>query len=151
MKIIVAGQTRTADLGAAVRADAARRPVGPKPGTLPESISALRLRQMASEADYLAELLRLLRYRDNVDTLPFDIPRKTGLAGGAMARFRAVLWKLLRYQHDRISGRQNMINNLYSSALEFEHQQHQRELCELRDRLARLEARPPDRPEGPAS
>ena len=139
MKLIVAGQDRTADLGAAVRADAARRPMGPKPGTLPESISALRLRQSASEADYLAELLRLLRYRDNVDTLPLDIPRRPGLAGALAAKIKAVLWKVLRYQHNRITGRQNMINNLYTSALEFEHRARQREIQELRRRLEALE------------
>ncbi|MCX6997559.1 MAG: hypothetical protein NTV49_10845 [Kiritimatiellaeota bacterium] len=139
MKIVIAGQDRTADLGAALRAAAAGRPAGPKPAVLPESISALRLRESASEADYLAELLRLLRYRDNVDTLPFDIPRRPGPAGAVAAQIKAVLWKVLRYQHNRVTGRQNMINHLYTSALEFEHRQRDAELRELRQRLAALE------------
>jgi len=138
MKLIVAGQDRTAELGAALRAVAVARPAGLKPAVLPESISALRLRDAANEAEYLDELVRLLRYRDNVDTLPFDIPRSPGPLGAVLVRCKAALWNLLRYQHDRITFRQNLVSHLHSSALEFQ----QREIQELRRRLAALKSKP---------
>ena len=135
MKLVIAGQDCSADLGATLTTAARARPIGTKPAQIPETLSALRLHDVTNESDYLAELLRLLRYRDNVDTLPFDIPRKPGLAGSLAARFKARLWKLLRYQHDRVTFRQNLINNLYSSTLEFQ----QREIHKLRQQVAALE------------
>jgi hypothetical protein len=142
MKLVVNGQDRAADLGAELAAAARQRPAGPKPGQIPEAISALHLRSAASEADYFADFLRLLRYRDNVDTLPFEIPHKPGWAGRLTAKFKAVLWRLLRYQHDRITDRQNLINHLYSSALEFQQRQHAQEIRDLQSRISDLEQRP---------
>jgi hypothetical protein len=139
MKLVINGQDRSADLGAELAAAAQQRPAGQKPYAMAEAISALRLQAVASEAAYGAELLRLLRYRDNVDTLPFEIPRKRGWLGAATARIKRVLWKVLRYQHDRITNRQNLINHLYSSALECEHRQRAQEIRELQRRLAALE------------
>lgn len=146
MKLIVNGQDHTADLGAQLAAAARQRPAGPKPAHLPEAISALHLRSATSEAEYFDDLLRLLRYRDNVDTLPFEIPRKRGWRGALMTPFKKVLWKLLRYQHDRITDRQNLINHLYSSALEFQQRQHAQEIRDLQRRLAELEQRLPASP-----
>jgi hypothetical protein len=139
MKLIINGHDRTDDLGATLVAAARQRPAGPKPAQLSEAISALHLRSATSEAAYLADLLRLLRYRDNVDTFDFDIPRKRGWRSALMTRFKSVLWTLLRYQHDRITGRQNLINHLYTSALECEQRQRAQEISELRRRLAEVE------------
>ena len=90
-------------------------------------------------AGHGAELLRLLRYRDNVDTLPFEIPRKRGWVGALTAQLKRALWKVLRYQHDRVTSRQNLINHLYTNALECEHRQRAQEIRELQRRLAALE------------
>lgn len=139
MKLAVNGQDRSADLGAQLAAAARQRPADQKPYVIAEAISALRLQTATTEADYTAELLRLLRYRDNVDTLPFEIPRKPGWCGALTAKFKTLLWKLLRYQHDRITGRQNLINHLFSSALECEHRQRAQEIRDLQRRLAELE------------
>lgn len=139
MKLIVNGQDRTADLGAELAAAARQRPANQKPFAVAEAISALRLQTANTEGEYTAELLRLLRYRDNVDTLPFEIPHKPGWCGTLTAKFKTLLWKLLRYQHDRITGRQNLINHLFSSALECEHRQRAQEIRDLQRRLAELE------------
>ena len=139
MKLILNGQDRSADLGAALAAAARQRPAGQKPYAIAEAINALRLQGTANEAGYADELLRLLRYRDNVDTLPFDVPHKRSRMGALTAKFKGMLWKLLRYQHDRITGRQNLINHLYSSALECEHRQRAQEIRDLQRRLAALE------------
>jgi len=142
MKISIAGQDRTRDLGQALHQQAeamahgvASRRLSP----LPPEISALALAQAKSDAEYMDHLIRLIRYRDAVATLDFDIPRKPGLAGLVMTRFKAFLWKLLRYQHDRIAFRQNLINTQLTSALEFEFIQQQKETADLRRRVAELE------------
>ena len=114
---------------------------GRKPTVIPPEISALRLSGVASEAEYLEHLLRLMRYRDGVDTRPFRIPRRPGFLGAVVARFKIMLWSLLRYQHDRLTFRQNLINSTLTSALEFEHQLQEREVAGLKRRLAEVEAR----------
>jgi hypothetical protein len=139
MKLILNGHDRSADLGAELAAAARQRPAGQKPYAMAEAISALRLQSAATEAEYGTELLRLLRYRDNVDTLPFEIPRKRGWVGALTAQIKRMLWKVLRYQHDRVTSRQNLINHLYTNALECEHRQRAQEVRELQRRLAVLE------------
>jgi len=142
MKLNVAGQDRTQTLGPALRQQAeimARGDDHHQPARIAADISALALARAKSDADYLAHLIRLIRHRDAVDTLAFDIPRKPGLAGRCMQRLKALLWKLLRYQHDRITFRQNLINTQLTSALEFEVAQRQKEMADLKRRVAKLE------------
>jgi len=142
MKITVANQDRTADLGAALQASArARRQSGPQPIILPPEISALALRDAASDADYLAILIRLMRRREDSDTRDFDVPRRAGRAGALLAAVKKALWKLLRYQHDRMAFQQNLFNELTVSALEYEAARRQQEHEELIRRVAELEAR----------
>ena len=140
MKIQFAGRDRTEDIGARIQAAIRKRSGAPSPAVVPPDISALNLLQAKSEAEYQERLLRLIRYRDNVDTLPFDIPRRPGLAGALLTRVKVMLWKLLRYQHDRITGRQNLINSTYSGALEYEHRILMAELEQLKKRMAALES-----------
>lgn len=142
MKISIAGQDRTTDLGQVLHQQAgamARRPAGRKLSPLPPEISALALAQAQSDAEYLDRLMCLIRYRDAIDTLDFDIPRKPGLPGLILTRLKAFLWKLLRYQHDRVAFRQNLINTQLTSALEFEFAQRRKETADLRRRVAELE------------
>lgn len=142
MKIVVAGQDRTRELEPELRRTVeamARLAPRRQPARVPAEISALALMRAASDAEYLNQLIRLIRCRDAVDTLDFYIPRRPGLTGLCLARLKAFLWKLLRYQHDRIAFRQNLINTLLSSALEFESVARQKEMADLRRRVAELE------------
>ncbi|NLB60766.1 MAG: hypothetical protein GX806_06875 [Lentisphaerae bacterium] len=141
MKIFVANQNRTADLGAVIRQAVQTRQRGAQVPLLdPPALSALALARARSEAEYLKELLRLMPYRSAVNTLDFDIPRQPGVWGWIMSRLKAFFWKLLRYQHDRILFRQNLINETGVSALEYESALRQKNIAELDQRLRRLEA-----------
>jgi len=142
MKISIAGQDRTQDLGQTLRQQAeimARGDDRHQPARITADISALALARAKSDAEYLDHLIRLIHYREAVDTLDFDIPRKPGVAGLCMKRLKAFLWHLLRYQHDRIIFRQNLINTQLTSALEFEVTQRQNEMADLKRRVAELE------------
>ena len=142
MKLSVAGQDRTHDLGRELRRQAevmARGATSRKLAPFPPEISARALARAQSEAEYLDQLIGLIRCRNAVDTLDFSIPRKPGVAGLFMARLKALLWKLLRYQHDQIAFRQNLINTQLTSALEFEFTQRQKETADLKRRVAELE------------
>ena len=139
MKILIANKDRTAGLGSEIRQSARVHRQGPTPDWVAPGISALCLLKAASEEQYLREFIRLLRYRDAFDTLDFDIPRKPGLCGWVMAKFRRLLWKLLRYQFARIAFRQNLINGMFTSALEFEVALRERESSESKRRIAQLE------------
>ncbi len=140
MKIIVANKDRTSDLGAEIQQSARARRRGRAPEIISREISALNLLKAGSEHDYMRELIRLLRYRDAFDTLDFDIPRKPGLIGLVSARLKMFLWKFMRFQSDRIAFRQNLINGMFTSALEFEMTIREQEIAELKRRTAVLEA-----------
>lgn len=140
MKIIVANKDRTSDMGAEIRQSASALQHGRcVPEFISPEISALCLLKAKSEDDYLREFVRILRYRDAVDTLDFDIPKKPGLFGLILAKLKVFLWKLLRYQHDRIAFRQNLINGTLTSALEFESACREKETAELKKRIEALE------------
>jgi hypothetical protein len=141
MSIIVAGQP-SALLEEQVTRDAANmRRSARQPATVSPEIGATALCHSTTEAGYHENFLRLLRYRDAVDTLDFDIPCRPGRIGRYIQLMKRYLWKLLRYQHDRITFRQNMINGLFTQALENELLLRRRETEELRARVAALEAR----------
>lgn len=131
-------------MGAEIRKEAAelkKRKGRAAPPEISSEIGALVLHKAVSDADYLNHFIRLLRYRDAFDTYDFNIPRKPGLFGAMMARVKSILWRLLRYQHDRIAFRQNLINGLFTSAIEFEAAERQRKDNEFSDRLERLETK----------
>ncbi len=150
MKILVANKDRTDDLGADIQKSAQVRMRGGErevPAQIAPDISALSLARPKSEADYLNNLIRLIRYRDAVDTHDFAIPRQPGMSGLILSRLKSFLWKLLRYQHNRIAFRQNLINGLCTSALEFEIACRRKAVADLDQRLQRLESRlPPEKP-----
>lgn len=142
MKITIAGRDRTDDLGPVLRTqaeDMARGDTSCQPARLPDEISALVLARTKSAEDYLSEMMRLLRYREGVDALPFHIPVRPGRCGRILGRVKQGLWKLLRYQHERMAFRQNLINAQLTSALEFEVVQRRQETEDLKRRLAELE------------
>lgn len=114
---------------------------GRRPPDISPVIGALTLGQATSEADFNERFIRLLKYRDNVDSSPFLMPRKRGFVGAVMARLRIFIWQLLRFLVDRIAFRQNHINTLLTRALEFEHEERRRETADLKKRVAELEAR----------
>lgn len=141
MKIIVASRDCTATLGAAVRAAVDRHPSAARPPAVPPEISALSLREARDEADYQKRFVRLMRVRDNVDTFPFRIPRRPGLLGALLAPVRRCQWKVLRFLLDRLAFRQNLINNLFTNAVEWELLRRRSEIERLERRVAALETR----------
>ncbi len=139
MKIIVAKEDRTSDLGAEIQQSAAARRQGRVPEIITQELSALNLLKAESEHDYLRDYIRLLRYRDAFNTFDFDIPRKPGLVGLVMAKLKMFCWKFLRFQSDRIAFKQNLINGMLTNALECEMALRDREVAELKRRIAVLE------------
>ena len=139
MKIIINNQDRTADMQERIERGMQEHAQRPPPVEVPAELNALALRDAQSHAEYQDTFIRLIRYRDNVDTMPFDIPHRGGWRGKCAVWVKTKLWTLLRYQHDRITFRQNLINSLYSSALEYEREQRRAEAARLEARIAALE------------
>ena len=138
MKLSVAGKDRTADLGPEIAAEAARLKASASIGTLAPEHTALRLKRSKDLDDYVYHFIELLRMRHGVRTADYYIPRGPGLRGKVAVAVKTFLWKLLRYQHDRMSFQQNLVNELAIDALEFQPRLG-RELAELDRRVARLE------------
>ncbi len=144
MKIMVAGQDLTGDLGPELKRRAGQMACGGtsrQPAVFPETLNIEALARTRTEEAYLTELMRLLRCREGVDTHPYAMPCRPGWRGKFMVVVRKALWKLLRYQHDRMTFRQNLVNSQLTSALEFEMDQRRRETADLRQRLDDLERR----------
>lgn len=144
MRIVVAGQDKSQEIGGELTRRAARHqgPISP----WAEADSALSLKHSRDQADYLKRFHRLMRLRYALCTDPFPVPGKPGLAGTLMKGPKAFLWKLLRYQHDRMAGQQNAINELVISALAFQNAELQQRLNTLEQRLQTLEQPNPGSP-----
>jgi len=139
MKIVVNNQDRTADMKDRIASGMQAHSRLPPPLETPPELNALALRDAHTEAEYQDTLIRLIRYRDNVDTLPFDIPHRGGWRGRCAVWIKKKLWKLLRYQHDRITCRQNLINSHFSGALEYERDRRRADIERLEAKIAELE------------
>lgn len=139
MKITVAGKDRTAEIGQQIAADAARLKATCSIDSLSPEHSALLLKQAASRDDYTRRFIGLLRIRHGARTTDFYIPRGPGLKGKVAVALKSFLWKLLRYQHDRMAYQQNLINELAINALEFQQDQLSQELADLKQRVEGLE------------
>ena len=137
MKILISGKDCSHDPGSRIAAEAAERMRDPRCAFLPPEISALSLRDARTEREYDDQFVRLVRAKSPVNTQDFDLPPRPGLAGAVYAAVRKFLWRLLRYQHDRVVFRQNFVNAQVASALEFQ----QSEIRRLEERVRALEDR----------
>jgi len=138
MFIRIAGQDRSADIGVELASRAARHQ-GALSRWSPDD-SALSLMTARDPGDYLDRFCRLLRLRYTVSTEAFPIPGKSGTVGTLMRKFKSILWKLLRYQHDRMAFQQNAINELVISSVDFQRAASQQSMAALEQRIQSLEA-----------
>jgi len=138
MNLTIAGQDRSLDIGADLTRRAARHQGALSPWAPQDS--ALSLRQSGSPSDYLARYVKLLQLRHALSTETFTIPGKPGVAGTLLRQIKGFLWKLLRYQHDRMAFQQNVINELAISALDFQRTTSQQTFASLEQRIKVLEA-----------
>lgn len=123
-----------------IQASARQRVAGSGPRVSVPAHSALALKGARDQADYLRIYHRLIGTWRGVGTESFAIPRKPGPFGTLTAWIKKCLWKLLRYQHDRMAWQQHLINELVIAGLEFEREESRREIARLEERVARLEA-----------
>ncbi len=133
-QIVIGGCDRTAELlepmAGAVRAMEERK----DSVFLPEHVSALRLACVRSGTELALEYARLIRYSQHVDPGAFCLPPPRGAKGRVMHALRMVLWKVLRYQHERMFFRQNLVNSHLTGLLELQ----ARELRLLRSEVDQL-------------
>jgi hypothetical protein len=133
MRLTIAGQDRSSDIGATLSGQA-KRHQGALSRWSPGD-SALSLKHSRNTSDYLARYCRLMRLRYAVSTESFPIPGKPGASGSLLRKVKGFLWKLLRYQHDRMAFQQNSVNELAISAADFQ----QARITALEQRIQQLE------------
>lgn len=138
--IRLAGKDVTAEwLPRLEKAAAGRDPALAEQARQHEPVAALRA--APSPSLELDRWLALLRAHGAVRTDDFVAPARPGAAGRLMSRLKGVVWKLLRYQHERTAIQQNAVNLQLVLALEAVLAEQRRELAALRERVAALEAR----------
>ncbi len=138
MRILVAGKDETKTIGSELTRRAARHQ-GPLSPWAP-SDSALSLKASRDMSDYLDRFGKLMRLRYALCTDSFSISGKPGVSGSLLKKVKAFLWKLLRYQHDRMAHQQNAINELVISAQDFQNVLISKNLTDLEQRIKTLEA-----------
>ena len=138
-KVTIAGTDRTDELRRSFSPELQRMAATGRFLSLPAEVNALRLCDARDARDMARTFVSLLRHRNHVDTRAFEIPRRPGLRGATMRLLKGGLWRLLRYQHDRIAFRQNLINSHVTSALEFQHEIFDRDIRRLQERVQALE------------
>mgnify|MGYP001585232594 CR=1 FL=1 len=138
MRLVIAGKDRTSDLGQAMAARAARHQ-GALSAWSPRD-SALFLRESRDSSDYFDQFWRLMRLHHSVSTDFFHIPARPGRAGNLTRQIKKVLWRVLRYQHDHVTFQQNIINELVTSAAEFQQAIARKQVADLERKVRRLEA-----------
>jgi hypothetical protein len=136
MKIIIASKDRTAELAPGLKTGADARMADTCHEPLPWSLNALSLAEAKTETEFLERWADLSRRKSNMD-LRLNTPRPPGFAGRMIWFARGFLWRLLRYQHERVAFRQNLINSQTAATLEFQYD----EIRRLRARLDELEKR----------
>lgn len=138
MHLTIAGKDRSSDIGEDLTRRAARHQ-----GALSRwspADSALSLKASRDPGDYLDRYCKLLRQRFALSTEPFPVPGKPGTAGTLLRKIKSFLWKLLRYQHDRMAYQQNAINELVISSVDFQQAASRDALASLERRIRSLEA-----------
>jgi hypothetical protein len=149
MQVEVAGRDRSEDIGGDAARTAERlaaHPDAPRPEA--DGYGAGVLGEARDEARYLETLLRQLEVRADIRTTDFHIPRGRGAAARVLQKIKTWLWKLLRYQHDRMAYQANAVNAQVVGALGLLHEQTATELESLRRRVAALESRAQTREQG---
>lgn len=137
MYLNIAGKDRSADLGATLARQSQRHQGALSPWSPRDS--ALSLKESQNATDYLERLCRLMRLRYALGTETFPIPARPGVAGNLLRKLKGFLWKLLRYQHDRMAFQQNSINELVISSLDFQQAASKRRIDSLEQRIRALE------------
>lgn len=141
MRLTVANNDVTAGLGQEVSISAKAMVADKARDEVSAEDSVLSLRLAKNEADYLDRLMALMRSRAGTGNYDFHVPRKPGLVGNLGALLKRVLWKLLRYQHDRVAFQQNSVNTHLTAALELMRSEYEHKIEVLERKIAELEKR----------
>ena len=139
MKVVVAGKDRAQDLGREITAWADALAQQKTVPFLSPHHSALSLKSARNEREFLELFTNLARMRHGVRTGDFYIPARPGWKGRVMAWLKTMMWRKLRYQHDRIAFQQNLVNELNVQALERQNAVLTQEIEQLRRRVEQLE------------
>jgi len=135
--ILIAGKDRSDEFLSATRQRLEQMRRDPSLQPRPGSLDVGLLGDLSGPDVLDRAFLELLRHRSQIDTRPFQFPRKPGMLGTLMFQVRKILWKLLRYQHDRMSSRQNQVNAWMINAHEYQVAALNDKVEELRKQIER--------------
>jgi hypothetical protein len=133
-QILIGGREVTPDFAPAMNAAVRQMEQRKDSVFLPPHMSALRLRTARSGSELGATYADLLRYRHHVNPAAFFLPPARNLRERVLNGMRRLLWKVLRYQHERLFFRQNLINSHFTGLLDLQ----ARELQALRAEVESL-------------
>lgn len=137
--IACGGRDVSADVGEQVRKDVERMQALQRCAFIPAHISALRLRDAPCETVFDLNFADLLRYRQHVDTRASALDVHPGLRRLFSTVLHRALWRLMRFQHERLFFRQNLINSHVAALLEMQARHQADAMADVSARLETLE------------
>lgn len=132
--VIIAGKDCSADLGARIQKRVASRQ---GPTLLAEShpeASALSLRDLPNQNEFLDRYLELMRTRFAIRLQP---PPARGPK--PLQVVQKVFRKIFSFQHAQIAAEQSQINEVLIMGMRFEREQQEQRIADLEARLQKLE------------
>lgn len=96
---------------------------------------------MEDDETFLKQYLACLRQIINVDINDFEIRERHGRLAPLMKALKKIIWKLLKFYTYRLWSQQNQTNNILLAAVEIMNRRQEREINDLKARIAKLEAR----------
>ena len=140
MKLTIANENCAETLGSELRAAAQGRPDRLAAGRHLPELTALRLADAQSEAEFLHLFVDHLRKQHGRFAEGYALVGRPGLVGRLRTAVHRGLARVMKPHHDRQRARQGLLNELLLAALEFQGDRSRRALDELRKRVDVLEA-----------
>jgi len=75
-----------------------------------DSLSVKNIEQLQTDKDFLKYYLELVQHTCDIDIGDFEIPSKGGIFGKPVAKFKRIVWILLRFYTYRLFSQQKEFN-----------------------------------------
>lgn len=140
MKILIANQDRTAELGPRLAAAArSRKDRLHDKGRMPD-LTARQLADATSEDEFLDRFIEHLRRQHGRFSQGYEeLAVRPGLGGRLRGLGQAAMVRMNRGQQERLQARQGLLTELLLAVMEFQQDRHRRDVARLEARLEALE------------
>lgn len=104
-----------------------------------DGLAAQNIEELQNEEDFLKYYLELIQHTCDIDIGDFEIPSKGGIFGKPVAKFKRVIWILLRFYTYRLFSQQKEFNFQLVNTIMSMNKKLEDKVKELEAKVAKLE------------